>query len=166
MRDSLWAGGHAAFLLAALGGLVWATGQPFLFPSLGPTAYLLAVQPGAPTSRPRRVFGGHVVGVLAGLLAYTLLAAPLVGTQPPPAASLGAVRLSASAAVSVGLTTIGMLAADLRHAPACATTLIVGLGLLASPVDAVVIVVAVAVLLVADRAAKAAQSSLAGGVPA
>jgi CBS-domain-containing membrane protein len=166
VRDALWAGGHAALLLAALGGLVWATGQPFLFPSLGPTAYLLAVQPDAPTSRPRRVLGGHAVGVLAGLVAYTLLAAPLVGTAPPPAASFGAVRLAASAAVSVGLTTAGMLAADLRHAPACATTLIVALGLLASPVDAAVIVGAVAVLLAVDRAAKVAQSSLGGAAPA
>jgi CBS-domain-containing membrane protein len=166
VRDPLRTGGHAALLLAALGGLVWATGEPFLFPSLGPSAYLLAVNPDAPTSQPRRVVGGHAVGVAAGLLAYTLLAAPLVGTSPPPAASLGAVRLAASASLSVGLTTAGMLAADLQHAPACATTLIVALGLLAAPLEGVVILLAVGVLVAVDRLGRRVQSSLARGVSA
>jgi hypothetical protein len=49
-----------------------------------------------------------------------------------------------------------MLATDLRHAPACATTLIVSLGLLSELVQGGVIVAAVALLLatqaVLDRA--------------
>jgi CBS-domain-containing membrane protein len=166
VRDPLRAGGHAALLLAVLGGLVWATGEPFLFPSLGPSAYLLAVHPDGPTSQPKRVVGGHAVGVAAGLFAYTLLAAPLVGTSPPPAASLGALRLAASAAVSVGLTTAGMLATDLRHAPACATTLIVSLGLLAAPLEGVVVLLAVTVLVVGDQLGRTVQSSLARGTSA
>lgn len=38
--------------------------------------------------------------------------------------------LGASGVTAVVLTTGGMLASDLRHSPACATTLIVALGLL------------------------------------
>ncbi|WP_255151598.1 HPP family protein [Halorarius halobius] len=161
MRETLRAAIHAAVLLVALGALVWATGRPFLFPSLGPTAYLLAVHPRRRTSQPRQVVGGHAIGVLAGLLAYGLLAAPLVGTSPPPALSFGGVRLAASAALSVGLTTGGMLALDARHAPACATTLIVSLGLLATPLEGAIVVASVTVLVAADAAGKRAQSSLA-----
>jgi hypothetical protein len=102
------------------------------------------------------VLGGHAIGVLAGLLAYHALAAGLVATTPPPPLSTAGLRLAASAVVSVGLTTGGMLATDLRHAPACATTLIVSLGLLSELVQGGVIVAAVALLLatqaVLDRA--------------
>jgi CBS-domain-containing membrane protein len=152
VRRAIYAGG----LLLVLGATAWVAGLPFLFPSLGPTAYLLAVTPGAPESAPRRVLGGHAIGVLAGLLAYHALAAGLVATTPPSPLSTAGLRLAASAVVSVGLTTGGMLATDLRHAPACATTLIVSLGLLSELVQGGVIVAAVALLLatqaVLDRA--------------
>ena len=52
-----------------LGLVVWLTGQPFIFPSLGPTALALALRPGEHTAR--EVLGGHLCGVLAGLLVYT-----------------------------------------------------------------------------------------------
>jgi len=71
-------------------------------------------------------------------------------------------RLGASAVVSVGLTTAGMLATDLPHAPACATTLIISLGLLASPVDGVVILAAVILLLDADSLLPRAASGFRG----
>jgi hypothetical protein len=152
VRRAIYAGG----LLLVLGATAWVAGLPFLFPSLGPTASLLAVAPGAPESAPRRVLGGHAIGVLAGLLAYQALAAGLVATTPPPPLSTAGLRLAASAVVSVGLTTGGMLATDLRHAPACATTLIVSIGLLSELVQGGVIVAAVALLLttqaVLDRA--------------
>ena len=32
-------------LLGVLGGILWATGRPFVFPSLGPTAFVLALRP-------------------------------------------------------------------------------------------------------------------------
>jgi len=130
-----------------LGALAWVSGRPFLFPSLGPTAYAVATVPDAETSRPDRVLGGHVIGVVAGFGAYHLLAAGLVATTPPPPLSVAGAWLAASAVVAVAATTTGMLATDLRHPPACATTLIVALGLLSGVTDAVVIVVAVAVLV-------------------
>lgn len=46
-----------------------------------------------------------------------------------------------------------MEATGLRHAPAAATTLIVALGLLSTPTDGAVIMLAVAVLVVAHRTA-------------
>jgi hypothetical protein len=71
---------------------------------------------------------------------------------PPPALSTASVALAAAGVVSVVLTTAGMVTADLRHAPACATTLIVSLGLLPSLADAAIIGVAILVLLATHRA--------------
>lgn len=147
MLPSLRRGVYAGALLVAVGAIALATGLPVLFPSLGPTAYLFAVAPGAAESRPHRAVGGHVLGVLAGLAAYHVLAPGLVATAPPPALSMAAARLAAAGVVAVGLTTAAMVASDLRHAPACATTLIVSLGLLSTVRQGAVIVAAVVALV-------------------
>ena len=124
---------HAGALLSALGAVVWLSGLPFLFPSLGPTAYLFATQPSARQSSPRRVLGGHAIGVVAGRIAYHAIAGDVVVTASMGAASMGGLRLAASGVVAVALTTAGMTVTDTGHAPACATTLIVGLGILSTP---------------------------------
>ena len=46
---------HAGLLIAVVGTLAWATGLPALFPSLGPSAFVLATRPDAAASRPQRV---------------------------------------------------------------------------------------------------------------
>lgn len=164
VRESATAGA----LLVVVAALAVLTGRTFLFPSLGPSAFLLATQPSAPASSPRRVAGGHAVGILAGLVAYhgvasgPLLAVPVSTlavpaptltasapslTAPPPALTAASIALAASGVVSVVLTTAGMVAADLRHAPACATTLIVSLGLLSTPTEVAIIVASVTVLV-------------------
>ena len=150
LTDALRTTGRVCGLLVALAALAWGSGYPYLFPSLGPSAYALAVSPSAATSRPRRVVGAHLFGVLGGLLAYHSLAAGLTVTQPSPALSIDALRLAASALLSLGLTSLAMLTTDLRHAPACATTLIVSLGLLTSLTEAGVILSAVLVLVATD----------------
>lgn len=136
-------------MLALLATVSWATGRPFVFPSLGPSAYVLATD-GEGELGARRVVGGHVVGVVAGLLAYHLLAPGLTLASLPAAGSPDALRLAASGTLSVALSAAGMVASGTEHAPAAATTLIVALGLLAAPVDGAVIVAAVAVLYAAD----------------
>ena len=141
----------ASVLLVLLGGLAWGSGHPFLFPSLGPTAYLLAARPDEPESQPWNVVGGHVVGIVAGLAAFNAVAPGLALTDPSPAFSFDALRLAASGVFSVALTTAGMLATDYRHAPACATTLIVSLGLLPSPADGAVVALAVVLLVGVQR---------------
>lgn len=138
-------------LLSVLGVVAWTSGLPYLFPSLGPSAYALAVSPSAATSQPQRVVGGHVFGVVAGLLAYHSFAAGLTVTKLPPAFSVPGLRLATSAIVALGLTSVAMIASDLRHAPACATTLIVALGLLTSPLEAGIVISAILVLVAVDR---------------
>lgn len=150
VSEALRTTGRVCSLLVALAVVAWASGYPYLFPSLGPSAYALAVSPSAATSQPQRVVGAHLFGVVGGLVAYHLLASGLVITRTPPAFSMDAIRLVASALLSLGLTSLAMLATDLRHAPACATTLIVALGLLTTLLDAGVILSAVLVLVVTD----------------
>ena len=48
------------------------TGAPFIFPSLGPTAFLLFFTPTMPAASPRNTLGGHLIGVLAGYLALVV----------------------------------------------------------------------------------------------
>ena len=141
VRSSLYAG----VLLTVVGLLAWVTGRSFVFPSLGPSGYLLATRGESVSSR--RVVGGHVLGVVGGLLAYHTLASGLVITAETPAFASAQLRLVTSGVVAVVLTTGSMLRTDLVHPPACATTLIVALGLLSTPVEAVVVVVSVLVLV-------------------
>lgn len=151
MRETAVAGVRTGVLVAVAGAVATLTGSPFLFPSLGPSAYALVTAPGAASTTPRRVIGSHAVGVAAGLLSYHLLAAGVVVTDLPPAGSLDLSLLMASGVLAVVLTAAGMVATDLRHAPACATTLIVGLGLLPTPREGIIVVVAVGLLVAVDH---------------
>ncbi|KAB1193578.1 HPP family protein [Haloferax sp. MBLA0076] len=141
----------AGLSFAVLGVVAWATGAAFVFPSLGPSAFVLAFAEANERPRGATVVGGHVIGAVAGLLAYSLLAPGVALTASIPAFSVAGLRLVASGIVSVGLTSWGMVAADTVHAPACATTLIVSLGLLSSPMGVGIIVVSVVVLVAAHE---------------
>lgn len=145
----------AGTLLLVSGGAAWLSGLPALFPSLGPTAYVLAEHPGEPGSQPHRVLGGHAIGVAAGLACYVAIAGPgTVAVPPPPPASMAGLRLAVAGVLSVALTSAAMLATDLDHAPACATTLIVSLGLLSTVFEGLLVVAAVAVLVAVHRAGR------------
>lgn len=145
---------HAGLLLVALAVVAWATGNPFVFPSLGPSAFLLAGIGSDRWSAYRRVIGGHTVGVIVGLVVYQLLAAGIVLTSDFPPFSTDLLLLGMSGAISVSLTTGGMILTRTVHPPACATTLIVSLGLLSTPFEGAIIVVAVIALVAVDQLLK------------
>ncbi|WP_254521700.1 HPP family protein [Natrinema caseinilyticum] len=138
---------YVGVLLAVPGLLAWVTGRALLFPSLGPSAFLLATVRSGEVTEPRRVVGGHVIGALAGLVAYHTIAPGLEVTASAPVLAIPQLRLVASGILAATLTSGGMLATETVHPPACATTLIVSLGLLPSVVDGALIVVAVVVLV-------------------
>jgi hypothetical protein len=142
-------GTAAVFLLAVTALLAVLTGQPLVFPSLGPTAYVLARRPSAGSTR--RVLGGHAAGLLAGVAAYRLLAERPVVTGALQPTSETTLRLAAAVVLSVGLTTAGMVALDAEHAPACATTLICALGLRRILPETAGVLVSVVVLLGSHR---------------
>lgn len=68
---------------------------------------------------------------------------------------LAGLRLAGGGVLATGLTAGGMLVTDLRHAPACATALIVSLGLLSTLADAAAILAAVGVLVAVHAVGRA-----------
>lgn len=138
---------YAGFLFTVLGVIAWGSGQPFIFPSLGPSAFILAFDRRSQRTQTYRIVGSHLIGGVAGLAAYTMLAAGISITTAPPALSPTGLQLAASGILSIVLTSWGMIATDTNHAPACATTLIVSLGLLSTAAQVAIIVVSVIILV-------------------
>jgi CBS-domain-containing membrane protein len=138
---------HTGLLIAVVGAFAWVTGLPALFPSLGPSAFVLAMFPDGDASDPRRVISSHAIGVAAGLLTYHTFAAGIIVTEQIAPLSPVGLRIAVSGVAAVALTVTGMLHFRVRHPPACATTLIVALGLLPSVTQGVLIVVAVVLLV-------------------
>ena len=126
--------------------LAYLTGEPFIFPSLGPTAFLLFYTPLVAAASPRNTICGHAIGAAAGYVALVLFG--LTDAPPALASEVTGARVGA-AALSLGLTSGVMVLARVPHPPAGATTLIVSLGILREPEQLVVLMVAV-VLLVAQ----------------
>ncbi|HEX5369211.1 MAG TPA: HPP family protein [Dehalococcoidia bacterium] len=118
--------GFISIALMALTALV--TEAPFVFPSLGPTAFLFFYTPTAATAAPRNTIVGHAVGAAVGWLSLVVF-----GLTHSPAAVTEGVSLSrvGAAALSLGLTSGVMVLLRSPHPPAGATTLIVSLGLMA-----------------------------------
>jgi CBS-domain-containing membrane protein len=120
------------------------TGAPFVFPSLGPTAFLLFYTPMAPTACPRNTLAGHAIGAAAGYLALVVFGLQHAG--PALSTEVTASRVGA-AAISLGLTAGVMVWARVPHPPAGATTLIVSLGILHEPWQLGVLMLAVLLLV-------------------
>lgn len=117
---------NSAICISLLGVLAWITQEPFVFPSLGPTAFLVFFAALSVQAAPRNVFFGHLIGVIAGVIA--LLIFGLYGIAPD-LESISLARIGACT-LCVALTLSIMIWTGTPHAPAGATTLIVGLGLL------------------------------------
>lgn len=129
-------------LMAALAVL---TGSPFIFPSLGPTAFLFFYTPTAPAASPRNTIIGHAVGVIAGYLSLVITGLTMAG----PALAIGVTwpRVIA-AALSLGLTAGLMVLLKSPHPPAGATTLIISLGILTKPWQLLLLMGAVILLTI------------------
>jgi len=131
--------------IGAMASAAFVTDEPFVFPSLGPTAFLLFYTPLAAASSPRNTLGGHAIGAAAGYLALVVFG--LTDAAPALATSVTGGRVGA-AALSLGLTSGAMVWARVPHPPAGATTLIVSLGVLGEPEQLAVLMLAVALLVV------------------
>lgn len=119
------------------------TQSPFVFPSLGPTAFLFFYTPTAPPASPRNTIFGHLIGALAGWASLAIFSL----TAAPPALAAGVVwpRVGA-AALSLSLTGGLMVLCKVPHPPAGATTLIVSLGLMPHPQQIAILMAAVLLL--------------------
>lgn len=123
------------------------TKEPFLFPSLGPTALLLFYDAQGAQAAPRNVFCGHLIGVLAGYLALVIFG---LTTAKPDLSDVTTPRIEA-AMFCLCVTASLMVWLRVPHSPAASTTLMVGLGLIRTPVQLSVLMFAV-VLMIAQGA--------------
>jgi hypothetical protein len=144
LPDPLWGPVASGFLLLVVGALGVLVGRPWLLPSLGPTAVLVADAPAHPSARLWNTVVGHVGGLLAGFLAVAALNAwsapvPLVDHVLPP------VRVAAAVLAIVVTVLLGALLRA-SHPPAAATTLLVALGSLTTSEDAANLVLGVVLL--------------------
>ena len=133
--------GFATIALLATVAMVSRT--PFVFPSLGPTAFLLFFTPRAPAASPRNTIYGHAIGVACGYGALWLFG--LQHAPPAMATGVSAARVGA-AALSLASTGALMILLKAAHPPAGATTLIISLGIVTKPFHLIVIEIAVAIL--------------------
>ena len=106
-RRRIGTGLYAGLLFAVLGLVAWSTGQPFIFPSLGPSAFILAFERRGTRTDSHRIVGSHLIGGLAGLVAYLTVAGDVSLTSIPPALSAEGLRFTLSAVVSMILTSWG-----------------------------------------------------------
>jgi len=131
--------------IALLSLLALVTGSPFVFPSLGPTAYLFFFSPMAKASSPRNTILGHAIGLVCGYAAFMLTV-----LSGQPASVHGGVHGPTALAAALSLSATGalMVLFKVSHPPAGATTLIVSLGIIAQPKDLIIIEAAVILLTV------------------
>lgn len=133
--------GFLSIAIMAVAALV--TEQPFVFPSLGPTAFLFFYTPMAPAASPRNALFGHLIGAAVGF--GCLVAFGLQNEGPSTAVGVGWDRVMA-AGLSLGLTSGLMVLFNAAHPPAGATTLIISLGVLTEVSELAVLMIAVVLL--------------------
>ena len=130
--------------IGIMAGAALSTHQPMLFPSLGASAFLLFYSPLVPAASPKNTIVAHLIG---GAVGFVWLWALGLGMDAPALAmGFDGPRVLA-VALSMGCTAGCMAWFKVPHPPAGATTLIVSLGLLTTPLDMVVLVVAVLALV-------------------
>jgi CBS-domain-containing membrane protein len=130
--------------IAILAVVARISGTPFVFPSLGPTAFLLFATPLLPAASPRNTIYGHAIGIACG---YGALWATGLAHAPPAMATGVSWDRVVAAALSLAATGGLMILLDAPHPPAGATTLIISLGIVTHPFHLAVIEVAVALLV-------------------
>lgn len=124
--EAIWGPMAVGAELLAVGLFGLAAGQPWLFPSLGPTAFLHAERPEHASARPYNTIAGHLTGLAAGVAAVLTLGA---AGAPAVLSTKELVPIRVAAAVlAAAMTMLGLAVLRASHPPAAATTLLVALG--------------------------------------
>jgi CBS domain-containing membrane protein len=135
-----------SFLTLGLLALVaMLSGTPLVFPSLGPTAFMLFHDSRSASASPRNTIVGHAIGIVCGYGALWLTG--LADDPPTMIEQLNLARVLC-AALALGATGLGMVALNVWHPPAGATTLIVALGFITLPYHLLIVELAVVLLVV------------------
>eukprot|EP01084_Bolivina_argentea_P110248 196912_1 len=131
------------FVIATASSFAYFFSLDFVFPSLGPTAFLHFAIPSNPAASPRNTLMGHVIGILSGAL--SLKVTDLYDHDNAFMEGVGIQRIFC-VSLSVGLTCFLMMCFKASHPPAGATTLIISLGILKTPLELLIIIASVSLI--------------------
>jgi len=147
---------YAGLAIAAIGALGWASGIPWLFPSLGPSIAIQSRSPEHPSARPWNVVVGHLIGAAVGFAvvrACGLIQEPAMNVSH---ALTGARVVAAALAVFLSMALQDLAGAN--HAPAEATTLLIVVGALHADLrGAIVLVSGIALIALFGEAVRRAK---------
>ncbi len=124
-----------AILILIIGLLALLVGQPWLFPSIGPTIFVQTVTPNDASARLWNIAAGHATGIAAGFASVYLFGAQ--HTKPALSSDLLSIERLLASALALGLMVALQEILKAPHAPAAATTLIVTLGAMPPTVNTV-----------------------------
>ena len=142
-KDLLIAPLGEAVLILVVSIIGWASHQPLIFASLGPTAYELVEKPKLPSARPYNIVVGHLIAVLAGFAAIFLTRAwsvPGVSVHGVPFLRVWA------AVVAALLTAFFTLLFKAAQPAALSTTLLISLGLMQTAQNGLMILAGVVLI--------------------
>ncbi|MFC2052562.1 HPP family protein [Chloroflexota bacterium] len=109
----------AAIAIAIILNLVGFLSRGAIVAALGASTFIIFAMPNAGTARPRRLIGGHVVGLLCGLLCYYIFQT-LFSVE---SSQNWLLLLRVDAAIAVGLSIFVMAITNTEHPPAAGTAL-------------------------------------------
>ncbi len=117
----------AAVLILLVGAVAFVTKQPYLYPALGPTAFLQAEFPFHKFSRFQDSVVGHLLGIFAGLGSVFLLHVTELPRLGPEQSTVPSGRIAA-AALTVFLVIMLQTFSKVSNPPAAAVGLMFALG--------------------------------------
>ena len=112
--------------MVVMGTAAYFTSWTLIFPSLGPTTFLIFYAPSRPMSSPRNCVIGHLLGALIGTAFFFLL----IWIYPDAITTKGlSIPAIITVAISMGITGMIMTLTDLLHPPAASTAMIAAMGI-------------------------------------
>jgi CBS domain-containing membrane protein len=129
--------------IAVLATLATVTHTIFIFPSLGPSAFLFFAMPLSPAASPRNAITGHAIG--GGVGYFSLVLTGLTHAGPALTTDVSVPRVI-GVSIALATTCSLMVVLHVPHPPAAATTLLVALGILPHPEQLFVVMLAVLLL--------------------
>jgi len=143
-KDLVFATIGESVLILVVAAIGFGAHMPFLFPSLGPTAYEQVEKPNSQSAKLYNVVVGHFIALAAGFAALWLLNA----WNAPKVAQAGFVSSPRLWAVvlAVAMTTFVTLLLKASQPAALATAVVISLGAMQTRRDALAIVVGVLIL--------------------
>lgn len=145
-RDLLIAPLGEGALLLVVAAIGWATRQPLVFASLGPTIYEMVEQPEQKSAKTYNVIVGHFVAIAAGYFSLWALHA----WNSPKVASAGFVSSPRmwAAVLAVVITTLCTLLLRASQPASLSTTLLISLGVMQTARDAGAIAAGVIIIAI------------------